>query len=123
MAASGCNDVAVNDLTLTASELPSDAFGFFITSQTQGFVMQPGTSVGNLCLSGNIGRYVAPGQVLNSGAQGSFSLVLDLTQTPQPSGLVSIAAGETWNFQAWHRDTLPSGPTSNYTEGFEISFQ
>lgn len=56
-----------------------------------------GGSLGNLCLNGGIGRYVALGQLKNSGATGSFSLALDLTQTPTPMGLVSVAAGQTWN--------------------------
>ena len=111
-----------NDVTLTAGSLPPNQFGFFLTSQTQGFVMSAGGSVGNLCLGGSIGRYVGPGQVLNSGAAGSFSLALDLARTPTPSSFVSIAAGETWNFQAWYRDTILGFPTSNFTDGLTITF-
>ncbi|MEM6572582.1 MAG: hypothetical protein AAF957_29475, partial [Planctomycetota bacterium] len=70
-----------------------------------------------------IGRYVGPGQVLNSSAAGEASLVLDLTQTPQPNGFVSIQPGETWNFQGWHRDSLMGSATSNFTDGLEILFQ
>ena len=109
---------ADNDLTLIASNLPSLVFGLFLTSPTQGFVTNPGGSQGNLCLGGAIGRYVGPGQVQAANASGILSLVLDLTQTPTPSNLVSIQAGETWNFQCWHRD----GTTSNLTNGLEINF-
>ena len=83
----------------------------------------PGGSDGNLCLGGSIGRYVGPGQIVNSGATGSFTLPLDLTQTPTPTGLVAIAAGETWNFQAWHRDAVGGFATSNFTDGLAVQFQ
>ncbi len=112
-----------NNVTLTASNLPNNAFGYFLTSRTQGVVPQPGGSLGVLCLGGNIGRYVGPGQIQNTGLVGSFSLVLDLTQTPTPQGFVSIVAGETWNFTTWHRDSVGGAAASNFTNGLEISFQ
>ncbi|MEM1448148.1 MAG: hypothetical protein AAF957_26520 [Planctomycetota bacterium] len=123
ISAVGSPVAASNDVTLNASSLPNNAFGFFLTSQTQAFTMNPGGSSGNLCLGGQIGRYVGPGQIQNTGMAGEFSLVLDLTQTPQPTGFVSIQAGETWNFTAWHRDTSGTGATSNFTDGLEITFQ
>ncbi len=82
-----------------------------------------GGSAGTLCLGGSIGRYVGPGQVLNSGAAGAFELVLDLTQHPTPTGLVAVQAGETWNFQAWYRDAVGGTPVSNFTSGRSIAFQ
>ncbi|QDV09193.1 hypothetical protein Poly30_47500 [Planctomycetes bacterium Poly30] len=118
----GSTMAASNDVTLTAADLPNSAFGFFITSTTQGFVANPAGSEGNLCLAGAIGRYVGAGQIQNTGGAGSFSLALDLTQTPTPTGLVSIAAGETWNFQAWHRDANMGTPVSNFTDGLSITF-
>lgn len=122
LAGSGSTDVNDNAFTLSASSLPQFSFGFFIVSQAQGFVAQPGGSAGNLCLSGSIGRYVGSGQIKNSGAAGEFDLAIDLTQTPQPMGLVSIAAGETWNFQAWYRDSVGGQPTSNFSNGLEVGF-
>lgn len=123
MQAFGSLVVINNDVMLGASQLPTLSFGFFITSATQGFVMNPGGSDGNLCLSGNIGRYVGPGQIQNTGLDGSFSLQADLTSVPQPSGAVAAQAGQTWNFQAWHRDTGASGPSSNFTNGIALTFQ
>ena len=115
--------VAVNNnLTLVASSLPDNAFGFFITSLDQGFVANPNGSEGNLCLSGAIGRYVGAGQIQNSGTTGGFSLALDLTMTPTPTGLVGVSAGETRNFQAWHRDQVGGMATSNFTDGIRIVF-
>ena len=75
-----------------------------------------------LCLGGAIGRYVGPGQIQNSGSAGAISLAIDNTQVPQPTGFVTIAAGETWSFQAWHRDAVAGSATSNFTAGYEITF-
>ena len=113
--------VDLNSVRLTALQLPQQQFGYFLNSQRKGFVPFAGGSQGNLCLAGSIGRYNRPGEILNSEAGGTFSLVLDLTDTPQPTGSVSIMAGETWNFQAWFRDMNP-GPTSNFTDGVSITF-
>jgi len=123
IAATGSNSVAANNVTLLASQMPNNAFGYFLTSLTQGVIMNPGGSQGNLCLTGAIGRYVGPGQIKNSGATGSFSLAIDLTQTPQPTGFVSISAGQTWNFTTWHRDAIGGVATSNFTGGLSIAFQ
>ena len=122
MSASGSNSVSANDLVLEANDLPLNSFGFFLTSQTQGFVANPGGSEGNLCLGGAIGRYVGPGQIQNSGAAGMISLAIDNTQVPQPTGFAAVAAGDTWNFQLWHRDSSGGNPTSNFTDGYEITF-
>jgi hypothetical protein len=42
-----------------------------------------------------------------------------VTNPPQP-----IMAGQTWNFQAWHRDS-GAGPdcTNNFTDAVEIAFE
>jgi hypothetical protein len=122
LVASGSASASLGVLSLIASRLPNNAFGFFLTSQAQGFVQQPGGSQGNLCLSGAIGRYVGPGQIKNSGASGAFSLVLDLAATPQPTGLVTVTAGQTWNFQCWHRDAVGGNATSNFTDASAVAF-
>ena len=65
---------------------------------------------------------MAAGQIKNSGGAGTFDLTLDLNLTPTPIGLVSIAAGETWNFQAWYRDAVGGAATSNFSDGLSIGF-
>ena len=35
--------------------------------------------------------------------------------------VIAIQSGETWNFQAWFRDSNPTA-TSNFTDGLEIQF-
>ena len=117
----GC---ALNDLTLTAGDLPTNSFGFFLASQTQAQVANPGGSAGNLCLGGAIGRYVGPGPGPELRLRtGAFSLALDLTNTPQPTGAVAVAGrGDTWSFTTWHRDAVAGTTTSNFTDGLEITF-
>lgn len=117
----GSRAVADNDVTLTAMQLPQNAFGYFIVSDQQGFVANPGGSSGNLCLGGSIGRYV--GQAASSGAAGEISLVVDVMQVPQPTGSAAIQPGETWNLQCWYRDAIIGVPTSNFSRGYEITFE
>lgn len=119
ISATGSTVAADNDVTLLASDLPTNQFGYFLNSQTQGFIVSPPGSQGNLCLSGGIGRYAM--SVLNTGAAGSMTLVLDLTNTPTPTGSTGVIAGQTWNFQAWFRDVNPT-TTSNFTDALSVTF-
>ena len=122
MSGTGSAVAADNMATLMCSSMPVNSFAFMITSQVQGFVMNPAGSAGNLCLSGAIGRFVGPGQIQNSGTLGEVSLTLDLTQQPTPTGFVAVQAGETWNFSTWFRDSGPAGPTSNFSDGYTVLF-
>jgi len=117
--AQGSTFVAKRDVKLIADFLPKQQFGYFLASKTQGFVAQPGTSQGNLCLAADIARLSR--QIRNSGTYGSFSIPFDLLNVPTnpPS---SVLVGETWNFQAWYRDSNP-GVTSNFTDAVSIVFQ
>jgi hypothetical protein len=119
---SGSASVAANNLTIATSRLPLNSFGYFVTSLTQASTPNPGGSQGVLCLGGSIGRYTGPGQIMNSGATGGFSLLLNLTQIPTPMGFVSAVVGQTRNFQSWHRDSVGGVTTSNFTNGLAVSF-
>ncbi len=121
--ATGSEVLLDDDVTLVATLLPPSSNGFFLTSRREGFAANPGGSSGNLCLAGSIGRFVGPGQILNSGAAGTFSLVLDLGSLPQPAGSVAAQVGETWRFQAWYRDQTLGLPTSNFTDGVALTFR
>ncbi|MCP3916724.1 MAG: hypothetical protein GY711_14305 [bacterium] len=116
----GSDEVLDLDLALVATNLPPDQFGYFLTSQTQGFIAMPGGSQGNICLGGSIGRFNSLSQIFQSG-HGVGGLVVDLTQMPV-SPPVPVMAGETWNFQAWYRDLNP-GSTSNFTDAVSVAFQ
>ncbi|QDV05478.1 hypothetical protein Poly30_09760 [Planctomycetes bacterium Poly30] len=123
MSASGSPVVNANSVTLECSSAPNLVFGFFITSQTAGFAMNPGGSAGNLCLSGAVGRFVGPGQIQNSGLDGTITLPIDLTNLPQPNGGAAANPGETWRFQCWFRDSSGGIPTSNFSDGLAILLQ
>jgi hypothetical protein len=121
--ATGNNAVLANAVQLSVSQLPQNSFGFFLTSRTQGFIANAGGSQGNLCLSGSIGRFVGPGQIMNSGPMGSFSLPVDLNGVPTPTGPVAVTPGDTWNYQAWFRDAVGGVATSNFTDALGVTFQ
>jgi len=121
--ATGSSVTIDNDFTLSARRLPVDVFGFFLTSRDTASTTLA-NSEGILCLGGFIGRFVGPGQILHTGLGDSFDLAVDLTQMPVPVGGSVVQPGETWNFQAWHRDVDSSGqPTSNFTDAVAVTFQ
>jgi len=108
--------VTANSLTLTASAMPTNEFGYFLCGQTQGFNPNPGGSQGTLCLSGKIGRFSK--QLQSSGGAGAFTINVDLTALPVWRNQ-SVLPGETWHFQAWFKD----GASSNFTDGLSVLFQ
>ncbi|MDF1839548.1 MAG: right-handed parallel beta-helix repeat-containing protein [Planctomycetota bacterium] len=120
---SGSRDLSVNQLTLRASGLPLNEFGYFLTSQTRGFAALPGGSQGNLCLGGALGRFNQAGQIRTSGALAEFSLPLNPGTLPHPQGSVSVHAGETWHFQGWFRDGNAGVGASNFTDRVSIRFE
>lgn len=113
----GSPQLAAMNFGLVAANMPSNQFGYFLVSATDGFVANPGGSQGNLCLGGTVGRFRS--QVQNSGANGSFAIPVDLGALPF-SPAIAVQSGETWNFQGWHRDV---GGTSNFTDGLAVTFR
>ncbi|MCP3915293.1 MAG: arylsulfotransferase (ASST) [bacterium] len=109
--------VAGEPLTLWASQLPPNQFGYFLASMQQGLFSPPGSD-GTICLSGNIGRFSDPSQVANSGTAGVISLTVDTNDIPV-NPPVAVQAGQTWYFQAWYRD---AGNTNNFSEGISVTF-
>lgn len=122
MSASGNPTVSSNDLTLECSGVPPSQFGIFVTGRTQGFVPNPGGSAGNLCLGGIIGRFSLPAEIVNSGATGDFSLSVDLSFVPEGPGRVAVLPGDSWSYTCWFRDVSGGMATSNFSNGYTISF-
>lgn len=116
-------DLNARSMELVGASLPLNVNAYSIASLQQGFVANPGTSSGNLCLGGNIGRVVG-GAVLSTGGTGTLLESVNLDAIPQPNGTVVVQAGDSWHFQFWHRDTiLGLGlPTSNFTNGVRVLF-
>ncbi|MEM1448088.1 MAG: YncE family protein [Planctomycetota bacterium] len=120
ISAVGSSAASDGELTLVASSLPTNSAGYFVASMTQDFVVGPGGSAGNLCIGGSVARFAA--QLQNSGLSGSFSIDVDLDAIPtNPSQ--QVLAGQTWNFQAWFRDSAMGQPTSNFTDALSIAYQ
>ena len=56
----GSPEIAVNDFHLVAAHLAPDRFGYFLMSETQGFVPLFGGGAGNLCLGAPVVRLSKP---------------------------------------------------------------
>ena len=104
-------------LVLEGRDLPPGELGYFLVAGSEGFISSPGGSQGNLCLAGRIGRFVS--QVGTVDAGGRLSIQVDMTFLPTLR--VPVNAGETWRFQAWHKDQNPQA-TSNFTDAVRIDF-
>ncbi|MCB9908363.1 MAG: hypothetical protein H6830_11645 [Planctomycetes bacterium] len=121
IAATGSDVAADNNFTLVSTNLPDGEFMYFIGSYGQDQVNNPGGSEGNLCVGGGlaIARFLP---TLGAIAGGMHSGMIDLTNIPLNTGSVEmILAGDTFNFQGWHRET--STGSSNFTPGLEVTFQ
>lgn len=116
----GSDVVADDNFVLNCIFLPANQFGIFFNSTTQFFVPNPGGSDGNICIAGpNIGRFDA--NVLNSGPTGFVFLDVDLQNFPQPTSLIAVMPGDTFNFQYWTRDISSGG--SNFSDALSVTFQ
>lgn len=115
----GSTSVTTNDVLLRTQGMSLGSWALFIVSEDANFVMNPGGSQGNLCIGGEIGRYVF--DLKNTGVTGSVELRIDTTFIPQPQGAEAVAPGDTWRFQVWFRDANPM-LTSNFTDAVAIDF-
>ena len=118
------SDIAANNtFGLLASGLPDGEFGYFIGSFGQTQVNNPGGSNGNLCVGGGvaIARFLP---TLGAIAGGQIAGSVDLTNVPLPPSFAGmILAGDTFNFQLWHREGGPLSGMSNFSPGLEVLFQ
>ncbi|MEO0663301.1 MAG: hypothetical protein AAFZ87_17335 [Planctomycetota bacterium] len=119
ISAFGTTDLAQNDVTLVASDVPAGQFGIFLNSTTP---TSTPLGAGFLCLGGQIGRFNGPSQIQQADAAGAFELRLDLTQVPTPSALVAVQSGETWYYQAWFRDVPVSGSAFGLTDAMSVFY-
>jgi len=59
---------------------------------------------------------------VTSGTVGRYHLHLDLGDIPGPLGALSLAVGETWNFQTSDRDNGPTA-TSNFSSAASVTLR
>ena len=106
----GSSSVSANDITLRAQPVPMGENGIFFYGDSQAAFP---VGLGLLCVAPvNLHRL----SIQNAGPSGVFERTLDLTQPPQPAGLIS--AGSTWNFQAWFR----AGGTTDLSDAVSVTF-
>ena len=116
LSATGSGSIATNSVLLSASQLPPQQFGYFLVSRHQGQFHPPG-SQGIVCLSGDIGRFNQPGQII-VGPIGATTIDLLTLPTNTPGSHVT-QPGETLNFQCWYRDV---GDSNNFTDAVSVTF-
>ncbi len=116
----GSNIAADNLFTLVAEQVPDGQFMYFIGSYGPSQVNSPGGSNGNLCVGVGlaIARFIP---TAGTTAGGIYSASPNLRDVPLNTGNIEmIVSGGTFGFQGWHRK---SGGQSNFTPGFEVTFQ
>lgn len=118
LSAAGRDVAAADTIVLAANDLPSEVFCMAIASLTPDSVTGLASSIGRLCVGGSIIRLNGPGQIRSSGPSGQVFVQVELQDLPG-----GVAAGQTWHFQAWHRDVQGGMPTSNFTTATAIQFQ
>ena len=112
-----------DNTTLYADRLPAGQTVLFLNASATAFVPNPGGSAGDLCLGGSISRYARPGELRTSDAQGRATLTLDLENTPSGTSNMAILAGQSFSFQAWHRDLAGGAAGSHFTSALTVAFQ
>ncbi|MCP3915513.1 MAG: hypothetical protein GY711_08165 [bacterium] len=125
ISAIGSAAILDNDVRLVASALPPGQFGIFLAGPGQMTTM-PATSCGTFCLDGGdpalLGRFLQ--DLFTVPANGSASLAIDLTAIPTGGAPMALVPGDTWNFQAWHRDDSQfCAQANNFTDAVSIVFQ
>lgn len=115
----GSNNAAAGELILRTDDLPNHSFCFFFV----GTALVPATTQsGDLCAGGNLGRFLGPGQVMNTGFTGSISVTIDTTAIPgnPPS---AVTPGSTYYFQCWNRDIIAGSPASRFSDTAAVTFE
>lgn len=117
----GTEEVAANWVKLRAVDLPPGVFGYFLGSQTQGWLPGVGGSQGNLCLGGVLYRFNRSGQWGAASVDGRREMRLNILDPLQGSS-PPILAGQNWTFQFWYRDRNPMS-TTNFSGATGVMFR
>ncbi len=121
---------------------PAGEVGYFLAGRS---AFDPGvvTSLGNFCLIGqagdayyrfnrggssadSVGVFDAEGMLQNmvgtSGPAPGMASGFDVPASIPDVVPIQILAGDTWHFQAWHRDTPAGVGSSNFSNGLTVTF-
>ncbi|MEM8713581.1 MAG: hypothetical protein AAGG01_21770, partial [Planctomycetota bacterium] len=115
--------VSDNNLTLGADQLPPRTFGTFVMGRF-GDLFGSGSlgssTDGQLCIGDSSPAiFRGPGQIQSTGAGGTLSIQVDLTNIPLTGS--AVLPGDVFVFQAWFRDTGPRG--SNLSNAAQVFFR
>lgn len=109
------------DIYAEVTDLPPGSLCLGLVAAQPGFVMNPAGSMGNLCLSGVIGRFT--GQAGAANATGEYRWEVTPAGMPLATGFVQVQAGSTWVFQSWYRDSVGGMSTSNFSSAVSAAFE
>jgi hypothetical protein len=109
--ASGSSSLAANDLALRAAPVPANSNGIFFFGVN---AIQTPFGNGVRCVGSPSFRFPTTQAV-----GGSLDLVVDNLVHPAST---HFAAGATFNFQAWFRDSVAGGAFFNLSDGYRITF-
>ena len=112
-----------DDVVLFADRLPPFQTTLFLNSRSTGSMPMLGGGEGTLCLGGSVNRYVGPGELTPATPLGEAWLRLSLPNTPDGSAVSPVLAGETWYYQAWHRDVVGGAQTTNLTDAVAVTYR
>lgn len=114
--AEGSVRVVEQNLTLRATPVPQAVLGLFLMSSSQQQMPLFLAGQGTLCVGPPVMRM--GGSTQNTAASNMLTYAVDFQALP---GGAVFLAGQTWNFQAWHRDVNPTA-TTNLSSGLAITF-
>lgn len=112
-----------DDVVLYADRLPAFQTVLFLNSREPGSMPMVGGGAGTLCLGGSVNRYLGPGEVSFSTPLGEAWLRLSLPNSPDGAIVSPVLAGETWYYQAWHRDVVGGAQTTNLTGAVAVTYR
>lgn len=121
---SGCS-CAAGSLIVELSNARLNEFGYLLISATTAVVTNPPGALGDLCVAGStIGRYDKDAFFTGASGGGSVDVLNAVSgggggAIPTIGGNLCSPAGQTWNFQFWHRDT--PGP-SRFSKALTVTF-
>ena len=115
----GGTDAAAGELILRADGVPTNSFAYFFVGTAR---VQSVAPSGDLCAGGNLGRFVGPGQIMNSGMTGTIAVTINTAAIPGNPSSVAMP-GSTYYFQLWNRDAIGGLPSSRFSDTAAVTFR